>query len=82
MVGHCRCPYDCGAPNRTEAGCSCTGGNSHKCLGGGDPADLEKERLKKEKEQAQAKESKKTTWKPKDKPKNLTVNVTVNVNAA
>ena len=34
-VMHCRCPWGCGAPNRTRKRCSCIGGNSHQCRGGG-----------------------------------------------
>ena len=33
MVGHCRCPFNCGAPGRNRRGCSCSGGKSHRCRG-------------------------------------------------
>ena len=83
MGGHCRCSFGCGAIDRTRAGCSCTGGKSHRCRGGGDPEDLEKQR-KKERERkketgtGEVHEERKEKEKEKENEK-VTVNVTVNV---
>ena len=71
-MGRCRCKFNCGAESRCRSGCSCVGGKSHRCLGGGDPADIEAENKKKENE----KENK----KPTEKKDPVTVNVIVNIN--
>ena len=73
-MGRCRCKFNCGAENRCRSGCSCVGGKSHRCLGGGDPADIEAEKEKK-------KGNEKPTEKEQEEKKTpVTVNVTVNIN--
>ena len=77
-MGRCRCKFNCGAENRCRSGCSCVGGKSHRCLGGGDPADIEAE---KEKKKENEKENEKPTEKEQEEKNTpVTVNVTVNIN--
>ena len=73
-MGRCRCKFNCGAENRCRSGCSCVGGKSHRCLGGGDPADIEAEKEKKKENE----DGKKEEQEEKKTP--VTVNVTVNIN--
>ena len=68
MGGHCRCSFGCGAIDRTRAGCSCTGGKSHRCRGGCDPEDLEKQR-EKEREREKEKGTGKAHEERKEKEK-------------